>query len=164
MADLFGGLGNLGGLGDLVGGFTKMMPQDDPNVKAFTAQKELADFQKQEADIFAEIGRKIFEQDGAASFPAEADRLRLIQNNIAAAKEKINETQSEVKAAEEAKQQADEARTCPNCGSYNPEGVKFCQECGTKLGAAAKTFCGQCGMENPPGTKFCGGCGSKIGE
>ena len=164
MADLFGGLGNLGGLGDLVGGFSKMMPQDDPNVKAFNAQKELGDLQKQEADIFAEIGRKAFEKDGAAGFPAEADKLRLIQSNIEAAKEKLDSVQNEAKAAEAAQQQASAARTCSNCGTVNPEGVNFCQDCGTKLGAPAKVFCGQCGAENPPGTKFCGGCGAKIGQ
>lgn len=158
MADLFGGLG------DLVGGLSKFMPQDDPNVKAFTAQKELADLQKQEADIFAEIGRKIFERDGASDFPAEADKLRLLQSNIAAAQEKLNVTQGEAKAAEDAKNRADQARTCPNCGTLNPEGVNFCQECGTKLGAPAKSFCQQCGMENPPGTRFCGGCGARMGE
>jgi len=164
MADLFGGLGNLGGLGDLVGGFTKMMPQDDPNVKAFNAQKELADLQKQEADIYTEIGKKAFEQYGAAGYPAEADKLKLIQSNMEEAKEKINATQSEAKAAEDAKQAAEAARTCPNCGFVNPEGVNFCQECGTKLGAPTKLFCGKCGAENPPGTKFCGSCGAKLGE
>ena len=164
MADGFGGLGNLGGLGDLLGGFTKMMPQDDPNVKTFNAQKELADLQKQEADIYAAVGKKVFEGDGAAMFPAEADKLRLIQSNIAEAQEKLNATQNEAKAAQEAQQQAEAARTCPACGAMNPEGVNFCQECGTKLGAPAKLFCGQCGAENPPGTRFCGGCGAKLGE
>jgi len=159
MADLFGGLGNLG---DLVGGFSKMMPQDDPNVKAFNAQKELADLQKQEADIYTEIGRKAYEQN-AAAYPAEADKLNLIKSNMAAVQEKIDETQKEAKEAQAAQQQADEARTCPNCGHYNPEGINFCQECGTKLGAPAKTFCGDCGAENPAGTKFCGSCGAKIG-
>ena len=158
MSDLFGGLG------DLMGGFTKILPQDDPNVKTFNAQKELSDLQKQEADIFTEIGRKAFEQQGAAGFPAEADRLRLIQSNIAAAKEKLDATQNEAKATQAAQQQADEARTCPSCGTINPEGVNFCQDCGTKLGAPAKSFCGQCGAENPAGTKFCGACGAKIGE
>ena len=164
MADLFGGLGNLGGLGDLVGGFSKMMPQDDPNVKAFNAQKELSELQKQESDVFAEIGRKVYEQNGMAAFPAEADKLKLIKSNIAAAQEKLDAMQNEAKTAEAAQQQADQARTCPNCAALNPEGVKFCQDCGTKLGAPAKAFCGQCGTENPPGTKFCGSCGAKMGE
>ena len=158
MADLFGGLG------DLMGGLTKFMPQDDPNMKTFTAQKELADLQKQEEEVYAAIGRKVFEQNGGADFPAEADKLKLIQSNIAAAKEKMEATQNEAKQAEAAKQQADAARTCPNCGAVNPEGVNYCQDCGTKLGAPAKVFCGQCGAENPPGTKFCGSCGARIGE
>ena len=162
MADLYGGIG--GGLGDMLGGLTKLMPQDDPKVKAFTAQKELTDLQKQESEIYAEVGRKVFEQNGGASFPAEADKLKLIQSNIAAAQEKLNSTQNEAKAAETAQQQADAARTCSNCGSFNPEGVNFCQECGTKLGAPAKVFCGQCGAENAAGTKFCGSCGARVGE
>ena len=162
MADLFGGIGE--GLGEMLGGLTKLMPQDDPSVKAFTAQKELADLQKQEDDLYAEVGRKVFEQNGGAGFPAEADKLKLLQSNIAAAKEKLDATQSEVKAEEEAQQKANAERTCPNCGTYNPEGVNFCQECGTKLGAPQKVFCGQCGAENAPGTKFCGSCGARIGE
>ena len=158
MSDLFGGLGNL------VGGLSKIMPQDDPSVKAFAAQKELADLQEQETGIFAEIGRKVFESDGAKDFPAEANKLALIQSNIATSKEKLEATQNEAKAAEAEKQQASAARTCPSCGTVNPEGVNFCQDCGTKLGAPAKTFCGQCGEGNPPATRFCGSCGAKLGE
>ncbi|MDR1796662.1 MAG: zinc ribbon domain-containing protein [Clostridiales Family XIII bacterium] len=161
MADLFGGLG---GLGDLVGGLTKIMPQDDPNVKVFAAQKELSDLQKQEAEIFCAIGKKVFAADGAAAYPAEADKLKLIQSNIQAAQEKLGVVQGEAQAAESAKQEADAARTCPQCGTMNPEGVKFCQECGTKLGAPEKAFCPQCGQENPTGTRFCGACGARMGE
>ena len=158
MSDLFGGLG------DLMGGLTKFMPQDDPNVKAMTAQKELSDLQKQEEEVYAQVGRKVFEQGKGDEFPAESDRLKLIQSNIAAAKEKMEATQNEAKAAEAAKQESDAARRCPSCGAVNPEGVKFCQDCGTKLGAPAKVFCGQCGAENPAGTKFCGSCGGRVGE
>ena len=158
MTDLFGGLG------DLMGGLSGIMPKDDPNMKAFSVQKELSDLQKQEAEIYTQIGRKAFEQGGAASFPAEADQLNLIKSNMAAAQAKLEETQNEAKAAQAAQESADAARTCSGCGHFNPEGVNFCQECGTKLGAPAKAVCGQCGMENPPGTKFCGGCGARIGN
>jgi ribosomal protein L40E len=140
------------------------MPQDDPAVKLLTTQKELSDLQAQEAAIYTEIGRKAFAQDGAAAFSQEADRLKLIQSNIAMAQEKLAATQFEQQTAEAQKQQADSARTCPQCETFNPEGIKFCQECGTKLGVPQKAFCPSCGAENPVGTRFCGGCGARLGE
>src|SRR5438093_1552288 len=47
---------------------------------------------------------------------------------------------------------------CPNCGSENPEGLKFCNECGTAL----PRRCAQCGFENAPQAKFCGECGTPL--
>ena len=47
---------------------------------------------------------------------------------------------------------------CPSCGFENPEGMKFCGECGTALTAR----CPQCGFENPPRFKFCGDCGAPL--
>lgn len=77
---------------------------------------------------------------------------------------------------------------CPKCGHDNAPGVKFCSECGTKLGSASQDeiicphcgkktkngkFCNECGApliakcpkcghENAPGTKFCNECGTKL--
>ncbi|MCX5852734.1 MAG: AAA family ATPase, partial [Deltaproteobacteria bacterium] len=47
---------------------------------------------------------------------------------------------------------------CSNCGIENPEGYKFCNECGQKLVLA----CPSCRMINQPGSKFCGGCGYDL--
>src|SRR5437899_3153767 len=47
---------------------------------------------------------------------------------------------------------------CPSCGFDNPEGMKFCGECGTPF----KNRCPQCGFENLPRFKFCGECGSPL--
>lgn len=47
---------------------------------------------------------------------------------------------------------------CPNCGSKNPKGQKFCKECGSKLG---KT-CPNCGAVIDGTTKFCPECGGLI--
>jgi class 3 adenylate cyclase/predicted ATPase len=47
---------------------------------------------------------------------------------------------------------------CPSCGFENPEGLKFCNECGTTL----KRHCTQCGFENAPQSKFCGECGTAL--
>jgi hypothetical protein len=47
---------------------------------------------------------------------------------------------------------------CPSCEFENPEGLKFCNECGTTL----KRRCTQCGFENVPQAKFCGECGTAL--
>jgi adenylate cyclase len=47
---------------------------------------------------------------------------------------------------------------CASCGVENPEGLKFCNECGTAL----KRRGAQCGFENAPQAKFCGECGTPL--
>jgi class 3 adenylate cyclase/tetratricopeptide (TPR) repeat protein len=47
---------------------------------------------------------------------------------------------------------------CPKCQTENPEGKKFCRECGAKLALA----CPQCAAEIVPGDKFCGECGHNM--
>lgn len=51
---------------------------------------------------------------------------------------------------------------CPNCGTENAEGSKFCNNCGTKI-QQDKPKCPNCGMENAPGSKFCNNCGTPLG-
>jgi len=64
---------------------------------------------------------------------------------------------------EKAEKPAAEAATvaCPNCGTANPAGAKFCNNCGTKLGPAVVN-CANCGHENPAGAKFCSNCGTEL--
>ena len=47
---------------------------------------------------------------------------------------------------------------CSKCKTENPEGLKFCNECG----APFKTPCPSCGFENAPSAKFCGQCGGAL--
>lgn len=47
---------------------------------------------------------------------------------------------------------------CPKCQFENPEGAKFCNECGNKLQLA----CPECGKVNPTGSKFCNECGERL--
>ncbi len=151
--DLFGGLGGL------MKGLSGFMPQDDPQVKLMNAQSELSELKKQEQEIFAEIGRQAYAANPGA-YP-QAEKLRLVQLNMAEAERKLGTVNQEKQAAEAARRAQVEAATCPNCGHLNPEGVKFCQECGGKLGAAGKTFCTSCGAELATGTRFCGECGGR---
>ncbi|MBI3797028.1 MAG: zinc-ribbon domain-containing protein [Deltaproteobacteria bacterium] len=43
---------------------------------------------------------------------------------------------------------------CPSCGFTNPEGAKFCIECG----GTVKHSCPRCGFDNLPRAKFCADC------
>jgi class 3 adenylate cyclase len=47
---------------------------------------------------------------------------------------------------------------CPKCQFENPEGMKFCVECGNKL----DLICPKCGFGNSPSFKFCGECGHNL--
>jgi class 3 adenylate cyclase len=48
---------------------------------------------------------------------------------------------------------------CSQCQFDNPAAMKFCGQCGTRLGAA----CPQCGAQPALGFKFCGQCGAPLG-
>src|SRR5262245_2346004 len=47
---------------------------------------------------------------------------------------------------------------CASCGFENPEGLKFCNDCGTPL----RMPCAQCGFVNQSQAKFCGTCGAAL--
>jgi class 3 adenylate cyclase/predicted ATPase len=49
---------------------------------------------------------------------------------------------------------------CASCEFENPEGKKFCEECGAKLVRA----CPSCGVEVRPTAKFCGDCGTTLSQ
>ena len=182
MSDIFGGLGGL------MKGLSNFMPQDDPKTQLFKMQTEVSDLKKQETTLYTEIGRLAVEQYGLDSFGELADRMRLIQANLEAAEQKLKEAQGAQQERERAEKEAKAGRTCPGCGYENPEGTRFCQECGGKLGGAKCPSCGadngpgvkfcqqcgsrmevafsavcpSCGEQNPPGTRFCGGCGGRL--
>jgi len=45
---------------------------------------------------------------------------------------------------------------CTGCGLENPQGKKFCTQCGTPF----SKLCPKCGAENQPLSRFCGDCGT----
>src|SRR5262245_7764406 len=47
---------------------------------------------------------------------------------------------------------------CASCGFENPEGKKFCHQCGSSL----TNRCPSCQSDNPPDAKFCGDCGRAL--
>ncbi|HUB70746.1 MAG TPA: zinc ribbon domain-containing protein, partial [Acidimicrobiales bacterium] len=48
---------------------------------------------------------------------------------------------------------------CPTCGSGNPDGKRFCEDCGGSLLA----ICPACGAQLTAGKRFCGDCGAPVG-
>jgi class 3 adenylate cyclase/tetratricopeptide (TPR) repeat protein len=48
--------------------------------------------------------------------------------------------------------------TCPSCAAENPEGKRFCGDCGASLAVT----CPNCGASVEPGKKFCGDCGTAL--
>src|SRR5512141_2991879 len=50
---------------------------------------------------------------------------------------------------------------CQSCGRSNPDGNRFCNECGARLGRPVP--CPVCGFENLSTSRFCGSCGEKLG-
>ena len=46
--------------------------------------------------------------------------------------------------------------SCPACGTEQPPGSRFCNQCGTTLAVA----CAQCGAQLPSGSRFCNSCGA----
>ncbi len=59
---------------------------------------------------------------------------------------------------------------CPECGFNNPDDMRFCTNCGTKLEATAPPrapttsakSCPQCGAQVRPEARFCDQCGASL--
>jgi ribosomal protein L40E len=49
---------------------------------------------------------------------------------------------------------------CPNCGTNNAKGAKFCEKCGNSL--VETNICSKCGHKNKPTAKHCVECGTSL--
>jgi len=48
--------------------------------------------------------------------------------------------------------------TCPSCGAPNPHAARYCQQCGSRLGAP----CSRCGAATWPSARYCTECGAAL--
>lgn len=152
--DLFGGL---------MKNLTAFMPKDDPNTKIFQTQTEISDLENREQELYVEIGKKVYASIcDQPEYREIVQELASIQKRLAITRSELQRIQNE--KAEKDRQEKEDlfSRTCSNCEAVNPEGQKYCQECGSKLGRAANNQCPKCGATYPAGTRFCGECGSPL--
>lgn len=155
-------------LDGLVKGLASFAPQDDPDVKLFNVQNELKELTEKENAQYTALGKKLYKEGGKDAYPETTVQLEAIAVSRAEVQQRLEQLQAEKVVKEQAaveaaaaQRAAEAGRTCPECGTVNPEGTKFCQECGTKLLGEAKKFCVSCGAELAPGMRFCGACGAK---
>ena len=100
----------------------------------------------------------------APAEPNEEAKAEEIAAVAAPAEQETAQPETKEKAAEE------KPLVCPNCGNKEPEGTRFCSECGTQFGApkveavspADSVVCSKCGNVEPGGTRFCSECGNKL--
>lgn len=161
------------------------IPENDPNrdvlEKALAKRAELgilgADWAKiQAADILRDLANNPGAGGVAAAgaglgmgmaagnaFSTMADEL-FRPGGQPAFSQQPDQTQQPAKGSRFTQKSATENSTsieCPNCKTSNPQGAKFCKECGYKL-EPGTIQCSNCKAENPANSKFCSECGAKI--
>lgn len=159
----------LSGLGGLIKGMQPLMGEDakkDSNLNAFLLNNEVGELNSKKQEALAKAGAAAYEaykSSGKYSeFSAFFAEVTDIEKMIARKQAEADAAKKEAEDKKLAEQRERDSRTCPSCGAFNEPGVKFCGECGAKLGAPEKAHCPSCGTENAPGTKFCGNCGAKL--
>lgn len=94
--------------------------------------------------------------------------------------QEIHRLQDENKRLQDAIAQMNAGVICQQCGTENPQGSTFCQNCGAPLNvvninrqadpgvqqdgrnAQQQIICPNCGAVNAPGMKFCTYCGTRL--
>lgn len=137
----------------------------------------------------ARLGEIYYEQykAGMEMTPEAANICMVIDKHHERIKEneaqiqRINAESAERAAERKAAQSTDAGSgvECPECHKWNPEGTRFCTNCGAKIPevveaeaveveeaakpeTSTKKFCSNCGAEIGEGKRFCSECGTKA--
>ena len=186
---------------DVLGGMAKTIGDKTGEVIETTKLNSKINSEKNAiAGVYKKIGEYYYQQyksgvklpKEAASFCVEIDGHNTA---IEKAKAEIERIKTETAAAPVQTVAAPvqtpvaDGPVCPACGKANPQGMKFCQECGAECGAERdakrgakrgvksdvntdsnakgdeklkKRSCSSCAAELAPGVQFCNECGTKI--
>lgn len=102
-----------------------------------------------------QILEKIAEQSEHASFEDAGKGLRILQSGNAESNDSANVN---LKDGSQKNRSCANGNFCPDCGSQNMQGMKYCGNCGhllTKTCSRCNTVCGS-------GQKFCSNCGGQL--
>lgn len=159
MAGIFNGI---------VKGLASLAPQDNPDIMIFNAQTEIKEIGEKEKELFAELGKQVYESAGKEAYPeitAQLDEIKAKREELEAKIKQIKEEKEAKERAENQETSISEGNICPACGTSNNDGAKFCSGCGGKLPEPVtvenkKRFCTSCGKEVAEGMRFCSSCGA----
>ena len=134
------------------------MTLDETKAKLDEINGLIAELEKTEFDLCAELGKKIIPEIAKDSehAPLAAKINEAIEKRVVLCKEEA--------ALNEEYQLQLKANTCLYCNAINTAGSAFCEECGKKLGEIPPGYCTECGWNNNPEMNFCGKCGSKLSK
>ncbi len=114
----------------------------------------LGDLEKQLSKLYAELGKKYYEQIKDA--PAQEDQGTVTQ---------IKDLLAQVEIEKAEARRLNGMLLCPNCGSDVPAGTVYCSKCGAVVpqpGVVSSVKCPGCGASLPAGTQFCTSCGTNV--
>ena len=159
--DFFEDIGELGVLGDILGGMVSglagsgLVPKNSPDGRLFTAQSEMFKLKKQEAELLLEVGRQAYKQNPTA-FP-QNEKLKLIHANMAEAqveideanreKEQSSQEESPVSGRTESNTNKEDAREAyiRAASEFDTPDTRICKKCETRIRDPKVTECFYCG-------------------
>lgn len=156
----------LSGLGGIIKGMQPLMGEEaknDASMNAFLLQSDVSSLEGKRREVLARIGEAVCDAPGQyPQFAAQCEEAAMLKKQIDAKKAEMTAAKQAAEQQEMQKQRERDALICRSCGFENEPGVKFCGECGDKLGTPQAANCPQCGEALKPGVKFCGGCGTRL--
>jgi RNA polymerase subunit RPABC4/transcription elongation factor Spt4 len=149
---------NLGGFKKRIKGLSDILTRGKTRDELGKITVELDGFKRREREIYAEIGRQVYELE-PDKWDADG-KLKLVRSGIAEYEDKFKRLVTERENARRTKTAGEKTNACHACGFDNPGEMKFCQNCGAKL--TDKPVCQSCGKEITPDIRFCGFCGART--
>ena len=132
------------------------MTLNETKIKSEETAGKITEYEKAAFALYAELGQKMLELITADSeYAPLSDKIRETDGQLEELRRELSELEQSYKTQLT-------ALTCFSCKMVNPEGSRFCEGCGAKLGEPPKEYCRACSTMNNPGQKFCGECGAKL--